>query len=66
VSELRLIDPASGKVRARARLDAVHSVLSKATTRDGAPAFMTLVTTDSRSGATVIRKYGYTAERHWH
>lgn len=64
-SELRVIDQKSGKVRARMRLDGVHSVIAPARTASGAPAFMSLVTLDSNSGKTVIRKYAYAGESRW-
>jgi hypothetical protein len=64
-SELRVIDQDTGKVRARMRLDNVHSVLAPARMADGQPGFMSLVTVDSHTGKTVIRKYGYSGERNW-
>ncbi len=65
-SELRVIDQQSGKVRARMRLnDGVHSVLAPAKSKSGDPAFMSLVTLDSRTGKTVVRKYAYTGESKW-
>lgn len=64
-SELRVIDQKTGKVRARMRMDGVHSVLAPARTASGDPAFMSLVTLDSNSGKTVIRKYAYAGESRW-
>lgn len=58
-SELRVISQSTGRVEARMKLDRVHSVIAPATDRDGRPAFLSLVTTDSASGATVIRRYAY-------
>jgi hypothetical protein len=64
-SELRVIDQSSGRIRARTRLDGVHSVLAAARTNGGRPAFMSLVTTDSYTGRTVIRRYSYVGEKNW-
>jgi hypothetical protein len=58
-SELRVIDQQTGRVNARMKLDRVHSVIAPATDGSGRPAFLSLVTTDSASGHTVIRRYGY-------
>lgn len=57
LSELRIIDQKDGHVRARMRLDLVHSVLAAAKDDNGGPAFMSLVTLDSHTGKTVIRRY---------
>lgn len=57
LSELRVIDQKDGHVRARMRLDLVHSVLAAAKDDNGGPAFMSLVTLDSHTGKTVIRRY---------
>ena len=57
LSELRIIDQADGHVRARVRLDHVHSVLAPARDDQGGPAFLSLVTLDSHTGKTVIRRY---------
>jgi hypothetical protein len=59
LSELRIIDQKDGHVRARMRLEQVHSVLSRALDDNGGPAFLSLVTLDSHSGKTVIRRYGF-------
>ena len=64
-SELRVIDQATGRVRSRARLENVHSVLAPAHTRDGRAAFLSLVTVDSTTGRTVIKRYAYRGEQHW-
>jgi hypothetical protein len=61
-SELRIIDQSTGKVRSRMHLDNVHSVLAPARTRDGRPAFLSLVTLDSATGKTVIKRYAYRGE----
>jgi len=59
LSELRIIDQNDGHVIARTRLDLVHSVLAPAKDDAGGPAFMSLVTTDSYTGTTVIRRYAF-------
>jgi len=61
-SELRVIDPQTGYVRSRIRLDGIHSVLAPAHDNEGRPAFLSLVTVNSATGATVIRRYGYVGE----
>lgn len=53
ISELRLIDQESGKVKARLPLDKIHT--SMAPVADG---FMSLVATGDE-GETVVRKYAY-------
>jgi len=58
-SELRLIDQNSGHVLSRMKLDGVHSAIARAQDGKGGPAFLSLVTTDSQSGKTVIRRYSY-------
>lgn len=64
-SELRVIDQSTGRVRSRVRLDRVHSVLAPAHAPDGRPAFLSLVTLDSASGRTVIKRYAYRGESRW-
>jgi hypothetical protein len=64
-SELRVIDQSTGRVRSRARLDNVHSVLAPTHTRDGKPGFLSLVTLDSHTGRTVIKRYAYRGESRW-
>jgi len=64
-SELRVIDQHTGKVRSRIRMEGVHTVLAPTTDDSGRPAFLSLVTVDSRSGTTAIRKYSYRGERTW-
>jgi hypothetical protein len=61
-SELRLLDPTTGKVRVRTRLEGVHSVLAPAKDDKGGPAFLCLVTVNSYSGETVVRRYGYVGQ----
>ncbi len=61
-SELRVLDQSTGKVRSRVKLDGVHSSLAPARLESGRAAFMSLVTTDSYTGETVIRRYGYVGE----
>lgn len=63
ISELRVLDPATGKVRARLNLPQVHSVLAPATDGKGGAAFLSMVTVDSRTGEVVIRRYGYVVEK---
>ncbi len=60
-SELRVLDQSTGKVRSRVNLDGVHSSLAPV----GGGSFISLVTTDSVSGKTVIRKYDYVGESNW-
>jgi hypothetical protein len=57
-SELRLIDQTSGHVLARMKLDKIHSSMAPARGAMG-PAFISLVTVDSATGQTVIRRYAY-------
>ncbi len=64
-SELRVIDQGTGRVRSRMPLDHVHSVLAPARLRDGRAAFLSLVTLDSASGKTVIKRYAYRGESRW-
>jgi hypothetical protein len=61
-SELRVLDQNTGKVRSRIKLSGVHSSLAPATDANGGAAFLSLVTVDSESGETVIRKYSYAGE----
>jgi len=63
-SELRVIDQQTGRVHSRIRLDHVHSVLAPAHTRDGRPAFLSMVTLDSTTGRTVLKRYAYQGDRH--
>lgn len=63
-SELRVIDQDTGRVHSRMRLDHVHSVLAPAHTHSGQPAFLSLVTLDSVTGRTVIKRYAYDGDRH--
>jgi hypothetical protein len=58
-SELRLIDQKNGHVLNRMKLDKVHSSLAPARDRNGNPAFLSLVTVDSATGKTLIRRYSY-------
>jgi glutamine cyclotransferase len=61
-SELRVIDQQTGKVRSRMRLDGVHSVISPDADYNGKPTFLSVITLDSYTGKTVIRRYSYTGE----
>ncbi len=63
-SELRVLDQSTGKIRSRVMLSEVHSSLAPASL-DGTPGFMSLVTVDSHSGETVVRRYGYRGEARW-
>ena len=58
-SELRVIDQKSGHVLDRMKLDGVHSSMAPTHDTTGGAAFLSLVTTDSASGKTVIRRYSY-------
>jgi hypothetical protein len=62
-SELRLIDQKTGHVLARTRLDRVHSSLAPAKDKSGNAAFLSLVTVDSATGKTVIRRYAYSGNK---
>jgi hypothetical protein len=57
-SELRLIDQTDGHVQSRMKLDRVHSSMAPALVGQRA-AFISLVTMDSATGQTVIRRYTY-------
>lgn len=59
-SELRVLDKSTGKPRARVVLPGVHSSLSPA----GENGFLALVTVNSVTGETTVRKYSYVGERH--
>lgn len=61
-SELRVIDQKTGKVRSRIRMEGVHSVISPDADFNGKPSFLSLVTVDSYTGKTLIRKYSYEGE----
>ena len=61
-SELRVIDQKTGKVRSRIRMDGVHSVISPDADYNGKPSFLSLITVDSQTGKTLIRRYSYTGE----
>ncbi|BDC50507.1 hypothetical protein F183_A28230 [Bryobacterales bacterium F-183] len=58
-SELRVIDQKTGHVLSRMKLDKIHSSMAPALDAKGRPAFLSLVTVDSATGETVIRRYGY-------
>ena len=64
-SELRVLDQKTGRVRSRIPLEGVHSSLAPATDAQGEAAFISLVTVDSESGETLIRRYGYIGESEW-
>jgi hypothetical protein len=58
-SELRVLDQKTGRVISRMHLEGVHSSLARTTDGNGGPAFMTLVTLDSQTGKTAIRRFSY-------
>ena len=59
-SELRLLDPATGKVIGRTPLaGGVHTAMAPA----GSDAFMVLVATDRANGTVAVRKYAYDGAR---
>lgn len=62
-SELRVIDQKTGRVRSRIRMEGVHSVLAPSVDDQGRTTFLCMVTVDSETGRTIIRKYSYTGER---
>lgn len=61
-SELRIIDQKTGRIHARMKVDGIHTSIAPDSDGKGGPAFISLVTVDSWSGKTVIRKYSYTGE----
>lgn len=61
-SELRVIDQKTGKVRSRIRMEGLHTVLSPDADYKGKPTFLSVVTVDSYTGKTIIRKYSYVGE----
>lgn len=63
-SELRVLDQKTGKFVERAVLDRVHTTMAPCTAGAGQPGFICLVTLDSKSGATVIRRYRYVGQAH--
>ncbi|HEX8185790.1 MAG TPA: hypothetical protein VF747_13585 [Blastocatellia bacterium] len=64
-SEVHLIDQKTGRVRSRIRVQGVHTCLAPDKDGKGGAAFACLVTVDSSTGKTVIRKYGYVGESRW-
>ncbi len=61
-SELRVIDQQTGKVRSRIRMNGLHTVLSPDADHNGKPTFLCMITVDSYTGQTIIRKYSYVGE----
>jgi hypothetical protein len=61
VSELRIIDQNTGFVKDRMTLGQVHSAMAPILPERNS--FLALVTTDSVSGKTAIRKYSYASDR---
>ncbi len=59
-SELRLINQETGRVDGRIRLDQVHTIMKPLDKKvAGVDGFISLVSTDRKSGKVVIRKYAY-------
>lgn len=61
ISELRVIDQTTGFVKDRMTLEQVHSAMAPILPERRS--FLALVTTDSVSGKTAIRKYSYASDR---
>lgn len=61
-SELRVLDPATGHVRQRLKLDGVHTAIAPDRGNKGEPAFISLMTVNSHTGETVIRKFAYAGQ----
>jgi hypothetical protein len=61
-SELRVLDPKTGKPRERIPLGGVHTAIAPDTDSHGDPAFISLLTVNSRTGETVVRKFSYKGE----
>jgi hypothetical protein len=60
ISELRLLDRSSGKVKGRVRLSGIYTSMAALDKRvAGIDGFIALVTTDPKSGLVVIRKHEY-------
>lgn len=58
-SELRILDPRTGKPSERMPLDGVHTSIAPDTDSKGRPAFISLLTVNSTTGETVVRKFSY-------
>lgn len=58
-SELRILDQATGRPLERMKLDGVHTAIAPDRGSKGEPAFISVMTVDSQTGATLIRKFGY-------
>lgn len=59
-SELRRIDPATGRVTGRMRLDGIYSSIGRLDRKvAGVDGFIALVTTDKERGLLQVRKYAY-------
>jgi len=63
-SELRVLDQKTGKFSERAILDRVHTTMAPCTDGAGKPGFLCLVTLDSRTGETAVRRYRYVGQAH--
>lgn len=64
-SELRVLDQTTGHIRSRVMLEEIHSSLAPAKGPGGTSGFLSLVTVDSHSGETIVRRYGYQGEASW-
>jgi hypothetical protein len=60
----RLTATETGKPHERIPLGGVHTAIAPDTDGRGGPAFISLLTVDSRTGETVIRKFTYKGEGH--
>jgi outer membrane protein assembly factor BamB len=58
-SELRILDQATGRVKERMKLDGVHTAIAPDRGSNGEPAFISVMTVNSQTGATIIRKFAY-------
>lgn len=62
-SELRILDQETGRVLERVKLDGVHTAIAPDRGSKGEPAFISVMTINSETGATVIRKFSYSARK---
>ncbi|MDQ1650781.1 MAG: hypothetical protein QOG60_2838 [Frankiaceae bacterium] len=61
-SELRILDQETGRVKERMKLDGVHTAIAPDRGSKGEPAFISVMTVNSDTGETVIRKFAYSAQ----
>jgi hypothetical protein len=61
-SELRILDQATGRVKERMKLDGVHTAIAPDRGSNGEPAFISVMTVNSQTGATLIRKFAYSRQ----